>query len=82
MTARQPRAALAGASLALAAAAVAAVLLVPERAQLVLLIASSGANEVVFPVAYWLAAGLWVWLAASVLGEPARPVVARACQRW
>lgn len=78
MTARQPRAALAGASLALAAAAVAAVLLVPERAQLVLLIASSGANEVVFPVAYWLAAGLWVWLAASVLGEPARPVVARA----
>ncbi len=78
MTALQPRAALAGASLALAAAAVAAVMLVPARAQLVLLIASSGANEVVLPVAYWLAAGLWVWLAASVLGAPARPVVARA----
>ncbi len=78
MTALQPRAVLASASLALAAAAVAAVLLVPERAQVVLLIASSGANEVVFPVAYWLAAGLWVWLAVSVLGAPVRPVVARA----
>ncbi|MGE3492484.1 MAG: glycosyltransferase family 39 protein [Vicinamibacterales bacterium] len=78
MTTRSARAALAGAGMTLAAAAVAAVMLVPERAQLVLLIASSGANEVVFPVAYWVAAALWAWLAASVLGAPARPVVARA----
>jgi len=71
-------AALAGGSVALAAAAVVTVMLVPDRAQLVLLIESSGANEVVFPVAYWLAAGAWTWLAASALAGPVRPVVARA----
>lgn len=78
MTAAQRSASLAGASLVLATAAVVTVMLVPERAQLVLLIESSGANEIVFPLAYWLMAGLWAWLAASVLGAPARPVVARA----
>lgn len=78
MTTRPARAVVAGAALTLAAAAVTAVMLVPEHTQLVLLIASSGANEVVFPLAYWVAAGLWAWLAASVLGAPARPVVARA----
>jgi len=78
MTVSLQRATLAGGSLVLAAAAVVAVMLVPDRAQVVLLIASSGANEVVFPVAYWLVAGLWIWLAATVVDAPARTVVARA----
>jgi len=78
MTAARQTASLAGGSLVLAVAAVVTVMLVPDRAQLVLLIESSGANEIVFPLAYWLVAGLWAWLAVSALGAPARPVVARA----
>jgi len=70
--------ALVGGGLVLAAAAVVSVMLVPGRAQLVLLIESSGANEIVVPVAYWLVAGAWTWLAASAVGGPVRPVVARA----
>ena len=51
-------------------AAIVAVMVVPDRAQWVLYIASSGANEVVLPVAYWAAVAGWTWLASRLTHTP------------
>ena len=72
----QMMAALAGAGLALTAAAL--VLWFPGSGELVFYIQSSGANEVHFPYAYWAAAGVWMVGVASVLGVPLRAIAARA----
>lgn len=56
-------------------AAVVVVMVVPDRAQLVLYIASSGANEVVIPVAYWAAVALWAWLASRAIHTPLSQVL-------
>ena len=65
-------------SVLFAIAAIVLVMVVPDRAQWVLYIASNGANEVVFPIGYWLTAGLWVFLSTRVVDGPSRLVAARA----
>ncbi len=72
------RVAIAFGSLVLALAGVATVMIAPERSQLVLRISSSGANEVVFPLGYWMAAGLWIWVATQTVAGPALTITARA----
>ena len=63
-----------------AIAAVVLVMVVPDRAQWVLYVASSGANEVVMPVAYWAAVAVWAWLASQLthtsLARVAPPAIA------
>jgi len=53
-------AALLGSGLAFSALGIALVMAVPDRAQLVVLIESAGANQVVVPVGLWIAVGLWL----------------------
>jgi dolichyl-phosphate-mannose-protein mannosyltransferase len=64
--------------LALAAAAVAAVMLVPDRLQLVFYMPSNGSNEIRVPVGYWAGVAIWSWLAARLLAVPFTEVAARA----
>lgn len=64
--------------LALAAVAVAAVMLVPDRLQLVFYMPSNGANEIRVPVGYWAGVAIWSWLAARLLAVPFTDVAARA----
>jgi len=54
------------ASVLFASAAIVLVMVVPDRAQWVLYVASSGANEVVMPVAYWAVVAVWAWLASRL----------------
>ncbi len=78
MTRPMGRALLLTGGLALAMVAVVAVMAVPDRLQWVVSIASTGANEVVFPVGYWLTAGLWIYLVTQVVEGPVQFVAARA----
>lgn len=59
-----------------------AVVIAPDRLQLVFYIDSTGANEVVVPVGYWMAAALWAWLTMRTLDVPVaklvRPAIAIA----
>jgi hypothetical protein len=53
-----------------AIAAIVVVTVVPDRTQVVLYIASGGANEVVIPAGFWAAAAVWAWLASRLTNEP------------
>lgn len=48
------------------AVAIIAVMVVPDRAQWVIHLASGGANEIVLPAGYWAVAGAWTWLLSCV----------------
>ena len=60
------------------AVAVLTVMVVPERAQWVIQIASGGANEIVLPAGYWAMAIAWAWLLSRANPQvvPAAIVVA------
>lgn len=64
--------------LALAAAAVAAVMIVPDRLQLVFYMPSNGSNDVRVPLGYWAGVAIWAWLAARLLAVPFADIAARA----
>lgn len=74
------RVALATSGLAMAAAAVIAVMIVPARTQWSVFIESSGANEVVFPFGYWAVVAAWALVAMSFTAETPRVVVIRAIE--
>lgn len=63
-----PRGAMLAGSMLFVVAAVMAVLIAPDRLQLVIYIDATGANEIVLPLAYWSAAALWGWLSIRALG--------------
>lgn len=66
------------AGMALAVVAVLTVLVAPDRSQWVFTIQSGGANEVVVPVAYWIAVAVWACLIGHFTGAAASRVLPRA----
>ena len=74
------RVALAASGLAMAAAAVIAVMIVPARTQWSVFIESSGANEVVFPFGYWAVVAVWTLVATRLTPETPRVVFTRALE--
>lgn len=57
---------IAAAGIGLALVAVLTVLVAPDRTQLIVTVESSGANEVVVPVVYWIAVAAWAGLVARL----------------
>ncbi len=72
------RLALIAAGCVLVPAAAVAVMLVPDRLQLVLLVRSGGANQIVLPLGYWALVALWAWIGARAIGAAPSMIVARA----
>ncbi|MDP2320442.1 MAG: glycosyltransferase family 39 protein [Acidobacteriota bacterium] len=60
------------------AVAVVAVMVVPDRAQWVIHLASGGANEIVLPAGYWAIAIAWIWLLSRTNHRPLSQVAPAA----
>ena len=66
------------AGIALSFVAVLTVLVAPDRSQVVFTIQSSGANEVIVPLAYWVAVAAWAGLIGHLTGGARALVLAQA----
>ena len=72
-----PRLTVIAAGLVMATAAAILVMGFPTWLEWVVLIQSTGANQVVIPLGYWALVGVWAWVAAAVIEAPIRQIAGR-----